>query len=124
MRRFSLVPLAAVAALTFAPAAHGATRANWNRDEQQTVAAAGLLTRLDDHRFHGERDLTGAQLGQALTVLAGVPVAATSSDTVSVTAFDARLVGQLGLTDVATHVHDTARQAGLTPPRTFGTEVV
>jgi cell wall-associated NlpC family hydrolase len=124
MRRFSPLLLAVVAALTCTPAADAATRADWNRDEQQTVAAAGVLTRFDDNRFHGERDLTGAQLGQALTVLAGAPVAATSSASVSVTAFDARLVAQFGLTDVATHVQDTARQAGLNPPRTFGSEVV
>ena len=124
MRRLKLVLLAAVAALTSVPTAQAATRANWNRAEQQQVAAAGLLTRLDDNRFHGERDLTGAQLGQALTALAGQPVAGTAQATVSVTAFDARLVGQLGLSDVAAHVQDTARQAGLNPPRTFGTEVV
>jgi cell wall-associated NlpC family hydrolase len=51
-------------------------------------------------------------------------VAAAASATVPVTAFDARLVAQLGLSDVARHVQDTARAAGLRPPRTFGTEVV
>jgi cell wall-associated NlpC family hydrolase len=124
MRPLTLLLLAAVAALTSAPAAHAATRANWNRSEQEDVVAAGILTRFDDGRFHGERELTGAQLGGALTALAGAPVTATASATVSVTAFDARLVSQLGLTDVAAHVQDTARQAGLNPPRTFGTEVV
>ena len=124
MRRLLLVLLAAVAALTSVSTAHAATRAGWNRAEQEEVAAAGVLTRLDDGRFHGERELTGAQLGSALTALAGAPVAATSSATVSVTAFDARLVGQLGLGDVAAHVQATAKQAGLNPSRTFGTEVV
>jgi cell wall-associated NlpC family hydrolase len=51
-------------------------------------------------------------------------VAAAASATVSVTAFDARLVAQLGLSDVARHVQATAQAAGLRPPRTFGTEVV
>ncbi|HEY6888802.1 MAG TPA: NlpC/P60 family protein [Solirubrobacter sp.] len=124
MRRFSFLLLAAVAALTPAPAAHAATRADWNRSEQEDVAAAGVLARLDDGRFHGERDLTGAQLGHALSAIAGQPVAGSAQATVSVTAFDARLVGQLGLSDIAAHVQETARQAGLNPPHTFGTEVV
>jgi cell wall-associated NlpC family hydrolase len=52
------------------------------------------------------------------------PVAASSAATVSVTAFDARLVKQLGLQDVADHVQQVAAQAGLWPPAVFGTEVV
>ena len=64
MRR--LMPLlAVVATLTAAPAADAATRANWNLDQQEEVAAAGLLPRLGDGRFHGERPLTGAQLDRA-----------------------------------------------------------
>jgi cell wall-associated NlpC family hydrolase len=43
---------------------------------------------------------------------------------VSVTSFDARLVNHLGLADVAAHVQDVARGAGLRPPKVFGTEVV
>jgi hypothetical protein len=46
MRRLSFLLLVAVAALTSAPTAHAATRANWNRGEQEEVATAGLLTRL------------------------------------------------------------------------------
>ncbi len=87
-----------------------------------------MLTRLDDGRFHGERPLTGAQLTAALGALAsesGQPaVAGSSAATVSLTAFDARLVDQLGLADVAAHVQGVARGAGLNPPRSFGTEVV
>jgi hypothetical protein len=75
MRRLSFLLLAAVAVLTFPPTAHAATRANWNRSEQEDVAAAGILARLDDGRFHGERDLTAAQFGDALSALAGQPVA-------------------------------------------------
>ncbi len=117
--------LAAVAALTVAPPATAATRANWNLDQQEEVAAAGLLPRLGDGRFHGERPLTGAQLTAALTTLTQTPpIASSSAATVSVTSFDARLIKQLGLSDVAGHVQDVARQAGLRPPRFFGTEVV
>jgi cell wall-associated NlpC family hydrolase len=123
MRCFSIV-LAALAVLTAAPTADAATRADWNLREQEDVADAAVLARLDDGRFHGERPLTGAQLSAALGALTGQPVATTSAATVSVTAFDARLVRQLGLSDVAAHVQDVARGAGLNPPRTFGTEVV
>jgi cell wall-associated NlpC family hydrolase len=129
MRHLSILLIAAFAALIPASTSHAAvTRASWNSDEQQEVAGAGVLARLDDGRFHGERPLSGAQLGAALGALAvqsgRPPVAATSAATVSVSAFDARLVSQLGLADVAAHVHDVARSAGLNPPRTFGTEVV
>ena len=124
MRRLTLL-VAVVAALTTAPAADAATRANWNLDQQEDVAAAGVLPRLGDGRFHGERPLTGAQLTAALGALTQAsPVARSAAATVSVTAFDARLVQQLGLSDVAAHVQREARAAGLRPPRYFGTEVV
>ena len=108
--------------------AQAATLGGWNQREQRAVAAAGVLPRLEDGRFHGERPLTGAQLGAALGALAarsGEPAIATSASTVvSVTTFDARLVSQLGLADVAAHVQEVARAAGLHPPAVFGTEVV
>jgi cell wall-associated NlpC family hydrolase len=124
VRQLTTILLAAVATLTATPVADAATRGNWNREEQRAVADAGVLPRLSDGRFHGERPLTGAQLAGALTALGGEPVAASSAASVSVTAFDARLVAQLGLSDVAAHVQRTARAAGLNPPATFGTEVV
>ena len=43
---------------------------------------------------------------------------------VTVAAFDAALVDQLGLTDAATRFRNAARLAGLTPPKRFGTETV
>jgi cell wall-associated NlpC family hydrolase len=127
MRRTSF--LAAVAALVLpVSSAHAATLGGWNKPEQRAVVSAGVLPKLSDGRFHGERALTGAQLSGALSTLAArtgqPPLAASSAATVTVTAFDARLVDQLGLGDVAAHVQATARVAGLNPPRTFGTEVV
>jgi hypothetical protein len=118
MRRLTVL-IAAAAALTAAPAAHAATRANWNTAEQKAAASAGILPRLADNRFHGDRPLSGPQLTAALGGSATV-----SSATISVTGFDARLVAHLGLTDVAQHVQDVARRAGLNPPATLGTEVV
>src|SRR3954469_14310155 len=115
-----LAPILIAAAVLAAPAsAHAASLGGWNKPEQRKVASAGLLPKLEDGRFHGERPLSGAQLSAAL----GEP-SASAARTVSVTAFDARLVNHLGLADVAAHVEDVARGAGLHPPRTFGTEVV
>jgi cell wall-associated NlpC family hydrolase len=127
MRRLVLL-LALVAGLAVAPAAHAATLAGWNGAEQRAVARAGLLPALADGRFHGDRALTGAELGGALAGVAArtaqPPLASAPAARISVTAFDARLVAQLGLADVARHVRDEARRAGLRPARTFGTEVV
>jgi cell wall-associated NlpC family hydrolase len=123
MRRFPILAVA-LATLIAAPSVHAKTRGNWNLPQQEVVADAGVLPRLSDGRFHGERTLTGAQLSNALTVITGEPVAAGSAAKLSVTAFDARLVHALDLDDVAAHVQRTARGAGLSPPRYFGTEVV
>jgi cell wall-associated NlpC family hydrolase len=43
---------------------------------------------------------------------------------VSVSSFDAALVDRLGLTDAAARFQNAARQAGLTPPKRYGTETV
>jgi hypothetical protein len=111
--------VALIAVLALPSSAHAASLGGWNKSEQRTVREAGLLTNLEDGRFHGERPLTGAELSAAL----GEQTAA-AAKTVSVTGFDARLVNHLGLADVAAHVQDVARGAGLRPPKTFGTEVV
>jgi cell wall-associated NlpC family hydrolase len=121
-----LILATALAVLALPTSAQAAGLGSWNRSEQRAVVKAGLLDRLPDGRFHGEARLTGAQLGSALGGVAAradqPAVAGTSSATVSVTAFDARLVRQLGLSDVAAHVQAAAAQ--LHPPRSFGTEVV
>jgi cell wall-associated NlpC family hydrolase len=126
MRR--LLVLLTLAVVAAPAAAEGKTLGNWNPKQQKAVAAAGLIPRLGDGRFHGERPLTGPQLSAALRTLAeetGVPpIAGSSAARISVTGFNARLVGQLGLSDVAFHVQDAARAAGLKPPPYFGTEVV
>jgi hypothetical protein len=122
MRRLITVSVAAL--LLAAVPAEAKTRGNWNLEQQEAVADAGVLPRLSDGRFHGERPITGAQLADALTVITGEPVAGSAAAKVSVTAFDARLVSAVGLDDVAAHVQRTAKEAGLRPPRYFGTEVV
>jgi cell wall-associated NlpC family hydrolase len=111
--------LAAAVTLAAPASAHAASLGGWNKSEQRQVVSAGLLPKLQDGRFHGERPLSGAQLSAALG-----EQSASAAKTVSVTAFDARLVSHLGLADVAAHVQDVAGGAGLHPPKTFGTEVV
>lgn len=109
---------AAVITLAAPASAQAASLGGWNKREQREVIQAGLLPKLEDGRFHGERSLSGAQLSAALS-----EPTASAAKTVSVTSFDARLVNHLGLADVAAHVQDVARGAGLHPPATFGTEV-
>ncbi|MDA0174166.1 C40 family peptidase [Solirubrobacter taibaiensis] len=123
MRRLPILAVA-LATLIAAPSAHAKTRGNWNLPQQESVADEGVLPRLSDGRFHGERPITGAQLANALTVITGEVAANSSAATLSVTAFDARIVSALKLDDVAAHIQRTAREAGLKPPRYFGTEVV
>jgi cell wall-associated NlpC family hydrolase len=110
---------AAVITLAAPASAQAASLGGWNKREQREVVQAGVLPKLEDGRFHGERSLSGAQLSAALS-----EQTASAAKTVSVTSFDARLVNHLGLADVAAHVQDVARGAGLHPPTTFGTEVV
>jgi cell wall-associated NlpC family hydrolase len=130
MSRTLLLAVLALALLAPAALAQPRTLANWDLGDQRAVVAAGLLAPLGDGRFHGERPLTAAALRGARDVLAfatGTPrasVPGAGSATVSVRAFDAVLVGQLGLGDVADAVQAEARRAGLAPPPSFGTEVV
>jgi cell wall-associated NlpC family hydrolase len=78
--------------------------------------------------FNGAAALTPQAASQALTALGSqrqlAPIATQSGTAVTVRRFDALLVKQLGLSDVAAHVEQVATDAGLQPPSYFGTEVV
>jgi cell wall-associated NlpC family hydrolase len=77
--------------------------------------------------FGGAQRLDGTQLGEAFTALSmrlGVAPVAVPAGHISVTRFDALVVEQLGLTDVAQAVQAEAERAGLRPGPRFGTEVV
>jgi cell wall-associated NlpC family hydrolase len=128
MGRTLLLGVLAFALLATGAAAKTRTLANWNLGDQRAVLAHGLMTTLSDGRFHGDRPLTAAQLRgarDALALATGTPPAAVAGgDTVSVRAFDAALVSQLGLGDVAAAVQAETARAGLAPPPSFGTEVV
>jgi cell wall-associated NlpC family hydrolase len=126
---FVLVLLAVAAAAAALPAtsARAASLGGWNLGEQRAVRLAGVMHDLDDQAFHGEHAVAGGQLPDALaTFAAGLGVAPVRAPTeaVSVATFDRLLVQQLGAADVAAAVQHAAWKAGLTPPATFGTEVV
>jgi cell wall-associated NlpC family hydrolase len=127
MRRLST--LAVLTGLLLAAPAQGAIRGlgTWDPVAQKIVRQAGVLPSLSPGVFGGEQRLSGTQLRDALAVLAArqgtAPVAAPAGR-VSVSHFDAILVGQLGLGDVADAVQAEAWRAGLQPPPRFGTEVV
>jgi cell wall-associated NlpC family hydrolase len=126
MSRVALAVLAVLGAVLAVPGVAGAR--TWDAADQRTVMRAGLLAPLSDGRFHGERPLTYDELRasrDALALTAGTErVLVPGHGNVRVTAFDAALVRQLGLSDVADAVRGQARRGGLHPPAYFGTEVV
>ncbi|HTY97288.1 MAG TPA: NlpC/P60 family protein [Solirubrobacteraceae bacterium] len=101
--------------------------ANWDQAAQRLVVREGLMSE-PGAGFSGAQRLSGAELSQSLQALAtseGVaPQASAAGATVSVVRFDAAVVAQLGLGEVAAQVERSARSAGLEPPSYFGTEVV
>ena len=129
--RLPLVLAAVTAVSLAAPAAAVARRfnaANWDLSAQRLVVREGLLGEATVGGFAGDQRITGPELTAALQALAAreqlPPIAAGSGGAVSVVRFDALLVTQLGLGDVAAQVEGVARAAGLEPPSYFGTEVV
>lgn len=104
----------------------------WDTAQQRAVLRAGLMSKLPDGHFAGERPLTGAQFSDILLQLGfrlGTPAVVPSDGSggsggsVSVADFDRLLVRQLGLGDVASAVRREAARAGLHPPFRFGSEV-
>jgi cell wall-associated NlpC family hydrolase len=140
-----LLALACLATLAtvFAVPAHAAgkklTAANWDAAAQRLVVKDGVMSESAGGGFAGASNLTGQAESQALAAIASrqesaseettpasppVAPAVTAAASISVTRFDALLVDQLGLSDVAAHVQQTASASGLRPPGYFGTEVV
>jgi cell wall-associated NlpC family hydrolase len=111
------------------PAAAKLTAANWNAPEQQLVLREGLMGEQGAAGFAGAAPLSGQADSAALAALAAhdelAPLALQASAApVTLARFDALLVDQLGLSDVAEHVQQAAATAGLAPPGDFGSEVV
>jgi len=122
--------LALVPALAAAPAGARAsklTAADWDASAQRLVAAEGVMAG-EGSTFAGAQPLSAQADGAALAALAAheqvAPVAVAGSGPLSVVRFDALLVAQLGLGEVAAHVQQVAAAAGLQPPSYFGSEVV
>lgn len=78
--------------------------------------------------FGGASPLSVGAERSALAAIAAreevAPVPVPSGAHLTVVRFDALLVNQLGLSDVAAHVQQVAVQAGLQPPGYFGSEVL
>src|SRR3954470_7368729 len=121
-----------IAALTLAAAAapaHAAVRGigSWDPIAQRMVREAGVLPALDSGGFGGAAPLDGTQLNDAFAALGlrlGLAPVAGPAGHISVTRFDALVVEQLGMADVAQAVQAEAARVGLHPGPRFGTEVV
>src|SRR4051794_38679723 len=102
VRRLALLALAVLLPAPAAGAAVVPTLGDWSRAQQEVAVDDGLLADLGDGPFHGERALTTGQLRVTRAALATrlgvtpVPLP-TNAARVSVAAFDALLVAQLGL---------------------------
>jgi cell wall-associated NlpC family hydrolase len=127
MRRLAILAIS-LAAAAAPSAAHAAVPGlgSWDPVAQKMVRQAGLMRSLAAG-FEGRQRLDGAQLRESFAALsarlgtAAVPV---PDGHVSVLRFDALMVEQLGLLDVAQAVQAEAARAGLRPGPRFGTEVV
>src|SRR4051794_35050222 len=100
---------------------------SWDPVAQRIVREAGVMPSLPSGGFGGAQGLDGAQLSDAFAALGlrlGVAPVKVPAGHVSVVRFDALLVEQLGMSDVAQAVQAEAARAGLRPGPRFGTEVV
>ncbi|HEV7943159.1 MAG TPA: NlpC/P60 family protein [Solirubrobacteraceae bacterium] len=121
---------AAAIAAPGAAAAHTIhTAGNWDLEQQRAVVRAGLMAPLGSEGFAGAKPLSAAAESAALSGLAAreglAPVASSAkAPPLTLVRFDALLVQQLGLAEVAQSVQKVAEEARLTPPSYFGSEVV
>lgn len=104
------------------------TAADWDATAQRTVVGEGLMSEEAGSGFLGAGPLSAQAESQALAALAAregtVPVSVGTDGPITVVRFDALLVEQLGLGEVAEHVQQVAQAADLEPPGYFGSEVV
>jgi cell wall-associated NlpC family hydrolase len=123
--------LAAAGPRTADAAARKLTAANWDASEQRLVVGDAVMTEAGEAGFAGGVRLTQQAESLALAAIAereGTTSIAIPADQagipITLVRFDALLVDQLGLDDVAEHVQQVAAGAGLAPPSYFGSEVV
>jgi cell wall-associated NlpC family hydrolase len=112
-------------------AAKKLTAANWDASEQRLVVADAVMSEVGEAGFAGASHLSTQAESSALAAIAareGTASIAIPADQagipITLVRFDAQLVDQLGLGDVAEHVQHVAAAAGLAPPSYFGSEVV
>jgi cell wall-associated NlpC family hydrolase len=103
------------------------TAANWDSSEQRLVVREAVMSE-EDASFGGANQLSSAAESSALAAIAArmgaAPIVFDTGPPLTVVRFDALLVDQLGLGEVAEHVQQVAAAAGLAPPGYFGSEVV
>jgi cell wall-associated NlpC family hydrolase len=120
MRR-GLFLFAILATLAAAPTVHAAS---WARPQIQIVVDHGLMGP-SVPEFRAGEPLTRADLGYAMAVLTGQQqVVVDPEHPVTMAQLNRRLVRYLGLGTAATSFKQTVVNAGLTPPRRLGDEVV
>jgi cell wall-associated NlpC family hydrolase len=104
------------------------TAANWDLPEQRIVTQAGLMGSVGSEGFAGAKPLSAGAESTALSALAArksvAPIVFAKSAPMTLVRFDALLVRQLDLGEVAESVQNVAAQARLSPPGYFGSEVV
>lgn len=119
-------------AVVSSPAAAAAraphTAGNWDLAEQRVVMRAGVMKALGSEGFAGAKPLSVAAESAALGAVAqregASPIGFNRALPLTLVRFDALLVRQLGLADVAAAVQRAASAARLSPPGYFGSEVV
>src|SRR3954470_20655156 len=128
-------PLAAFACLAFvcagaAAAQPRATNGSWANQQIRFVVAHGLMAKSvagfkpDAPLTRGALNQVVAALGRTATGVPADPPSTTDPHQVTIAQLDSRLVGGLGLSPAARSFAQGARDAGLTVPSRFGTEVV
>jgi hypothetical protein len=114
---------AASAALVVA--APAAAAQSWAQPQIKLVTSKGLMGG-NASAFRPDDPLTQRELAQLVGGLAGkeAPPALDPAAPATIAQLDSRLVQTLGLLPAARRFSEGLRAAGLTPPRSFGTEVV
>ncbi|HEY7933581.1 MAG TPA: hypothetical protein VID48_07130, partial [Solirubrobacteraceae bacterium] len=127
----SLAALFAALLVTCFLPAHAAaklTLSSWNLSEQRLTVREGVMSELGGAGFAGAQHLSAQTESTALAAIAAregtAPVNFNTASSLTLVRFDALLVDQLGLADVAEHVQQVTAGAGLSPPSYFGSEVV
>lgn len=104
------------------------TAANWDLSAQRLVMSDAVMGELGGAGFAGGGALSAQAESAALAAIAAregaAPIAFQTQVPLTLVRFDALLIDQLGLGDVAEHVQQVAAAAGLAPPSYFGSEVL